>query len=102
MCSVCNRKTRSTCRRFSHEEKNLVKTYKMTNLDQRPRIFMIGNAHLDPAWMWGLDEGFEAFLATCRSVLERIAETPGFIFTASSAAHYEFVEKTDPILFEKI
>jgi alpha-mannosidase len=63
---------------------------------------MIGNAHLDPAWMWRLEEGFEAFLATCRSALDRIAETPGFIFTASSAAHYEFIEKTDPPLFEKI
>jgi len=63
---------------------------------------MIGNAHLDPAWMWQLDEGFEAFLSTCRSALDRMKETPDFIFTASSAAHYEFVEKADPELFKKI
>jgi alpha-mannosidase len=63
---------------------------------------MIGNAHLDPAWMWRLEEGLESFLATCRSALARMDETPGFIFTASSAAHYEFVEKTDPELFKKI
>ncbi|MDP4229142.1 MAG: glycoside hydrolase family 38 C-terminal domain-containing protein [Bacteroidota bacterium] len=65
-------------------------------------IYMIGNAHLDPAWMWRLEEGFEAFLATCRSALQRIEETPGFIFTASSASHYEFVELTDPALFRQI
>ncbi len=64
--------------------------------------FMIGNAHLDPAWMWRLDEGFEAFLATCRSALDRMDETPDFIFTASSAAHYEFVEQTEPGLFLRI
>ena len=65
-------------------------------------LFMIGNAHLDPAWMWRLEEGFEAFLATCRSALDRMEETPDFIFTASSAAHYEFVERTDPALFLRI
>lgn len=65
-------------------------------------LYMIGNAHLDPAWMWRLEEGFEAFLATCRSALERMDETPEFIFTASSATHYEFVERTDPSLFERI
>ncbi len=65
-------------------------------------LHMIGNAHLDPAWMWRLDEGFEAFLATCRSALDRIDETPEFIFTASSAAYYEFVERTDPLLFIRI
>ena len=74
----------------------------MTNSDSRTTVFMIGNAHLDPAWMWRFEEGFEAFLATCRSALDRIDETPGFIFTASSAAHYEFVERTDPHLFLRI
>jgi alpha-mannosidase len=65
-------------------------------------LYMIGNAHLDPAWMWRLDEGYEAFLATCRSALARMQETDEFIFTASSAAHYEFVEQIDPELFLKI
>ena len=69
---------------------------------------LVGNAHLDPAWMWRMPEGLEAFAATCRSALERIEEFPpddrssGFIFTASSAAHYAFVEKTDPKLFSRI
>jgi alpha-mannosidase len=75
---------------------------------------MIGHAHLDPAWMWRMPEGFEAFAATCRSALDRIGEFPpdgqssgddrssGFIFTASSAAHYAFVEETDPKLFSEI
>jgi alpha-mannosidase len=34
--------------------------------------------------------------------LDRIEEFPGFIFTASSAAHYAFVEETDPKLFFRI
>jgi alpha-mannosidase len=63
---------------------------------------LVGNAHLDPAWMWPMSEGLEAFAATCRSALDRIDEFPGFIFTCSSAAHYEFVEQTDPVLFSRI
>jgi alpha-mannosidase len=63
---------------------------------------MIGNAHLDPAWMWTWDEGMEAFLATCRSALERMEENGDFIFTCSSAAHYAWVERVEPDLFEAI
>lgn len=68
----------------------------------KPKIHLVGNAHLDPAWMWRMDEGFAAFRATCRSALDRIREFPDFIFTCSSAAHYEFVEQTDPKLFAEI
>ncbi|HYM20240.1 MAG TPA: glycoside hydrolase family 38 C-terminal domain-containing protein [Candidatus Kapabacteria bacterium] len=65
-------------------------------------LYLIGNAHLDPAWMWRWNEGFAAFAATCRSALDRISETDGFIFTASSAACFEFIEQTDPELFARI
>ncbi|HET9136605.1 MAG TPA: glycoside hydrolase family 38 C-terminal domain-containing protein, partial [Candidatus Kapabacteria bacterium] len=65
-------------------------------------IHLIGNAHLDPAWMWRWPEGFAAFASTCRSALDRIAETDDFIFTVSSAACFEFIEQTDPVLFAKI
>lgn len=63
---------------------------------------MIGNAHLDPAWMWQWGEGMEAFIATCRSALDRMDETPEFIFTCSSAAHYRWIETVDPGMFERI
>lgn len=65
-------------------------------------IHFIGNAHLDPAWMWRLEEGFSAFAATCRSALDRMKETDEFIFTVSSAACFEFIEKTNPHLFSQI
>jgi alpha-mannosidase len=65
-------------------------------------IYFIGNAHVDPAWMWRLGEGFESFVSTCRSAIDRMDETEKFIFTASSAALYEFVEKVDTALFKRI
>lgn len=67
-----------------------------------PTFHMIGNAHLDPAWMWTWDEGMEAFLATVRSALDRMDEFEDFVFTCSSAAHYRWIEETEPHLFERV
>lgn len=63
---------------------------------------MIGNAHLDPAWMWEWGEGMEAFIATCRSALDRLNETPDLVFTCSSAAHYAWIERSEPEMFREI
>ncbi|MCU0521956.1 MAG: glycosyl hydrolase-related protein [Anaerolineae bacterium] len=65
-------------------------------------LHMIGNAHIDPVWLWQWQEGFQETLATFRSALDRMAETPEFRFTASSAALYAWVERIDPAMFEEI
>ena len=63
---------------------------------------MIGNAHLDPVWLWQWQEGYQEAKATFRSVLDRMAESPDFVFTSSSAGIYEWVEQNDPPMFEEI
>ncbi len=65
-------------------------------------IHMIGNAHLDPVWLWQWQEGFQAAKATFRSALDRMKEYPEFVFTNSSAACYEWVENNEPAMFEEI
>ena len=66
------------------------------------KVHMIGNAHLDPVWLWQWPEGLGAMRATFRSALDRMEETEGFVFTSSQAAMYEYVEKCDPKLFADI
>lgn len=66
------------------------------------KLYMIGNAHLDPVWLWQWQEGFQEVKATFRSALDRMNEYPDFIFTNSSAAYYEWVENNDPRMFEEI
>lgn len=68
----------------------------------RKRLHMIGNAHLDIAWLWPFWEGFAAVKATFRSALDRMAEHPAFQFSASSAAYYDWIERNDPAMFEEI
>jgi alpha-mannosidase len=65
-------------------------------------LYMIGNAHIDPVWLWQWQEGFHEVKATFRSALDRLNEYPEFIFTASSAAFYEWVEQSDPGMFTEI
>ncbi|MGC9468489.1 MAG: alpha-mannosidase [Anaerolineae bacterium] len=65
-------------------------------------LHMIGNAHIDPVWLWQWQEGFQEVLASFRSALDRMNEDPDFCFTASSAAFYAWVERVDPGMFEEI
>mgnify|MGYP001037776790 CR=1 FL=1 len=65
-------------------------------------LHMIGNAHIDPVWLWQWPEGFHEVKATCRSALDRMKEYDGFVFVASSAAFYEWVEQSDPAMFAEI
>jgi len=69
---------------------------------KRYTVHMIGNAHVDPVWLWRLDEGRKEVLNTCRSALDRMKEYPGFVFSRSSAATYLWVEQDDPAMFEEI
>lgn len=66
------------------------------------KLHMIGNAHLDPVWLWCWPEGFQATKATFRSALDRMNESDDFLFTSSSAASYEWVERNDPRMFAEI
>lgn len=66
------------------------------------QVHLIGNAHLDPVWLWRWQEGYAEALATFRSALDRMAEFPGFVFTCAGAAYYQWIEETDPGMFEEI
>ncbi len=68
----------------------------------KKKLHMIGNAHIDPVWLWPWQEGFHEVKATFRSALDRMKEYDDFIFVASSAAFYEWVEKSDPEMFAEI
>lgn len=66
------------------------------------RIHMIGNAHIDPVWLWPWYEGMAVVHSTFRSALDRMKETPDFTFTASSAQFYQWVADNDPEMLAEI
>ena len=63
---------------------------------------MIGNAHIDPVWLWQWPEGYQEVRATFQSAVDRLAEYPDFVFTCDSALFFEWVEESDPELFAAI
>lgn len=65
-------------------------------------LHMIGNAHLDPVWLWPWQEGYQEARATFASALDRMDEYPDFIFTCDQIVLLEWVEEQDPELFERI
>lgn len=65
-------------------------------------IHMIGNAHLDPVWLWQWQEGYHEVKATFRSALDRLREFDDFVFTCACACYYRWVEESDPEMFEEI
>ncbi len=69
---------------------------------EQKTLHMIGNAHIDPVWLWCWQDGFQEIKATFRSALDRMGEYDDFVFTASSAAFYAWVERNDPEMFAEI
>ena len=70
--------------------------------ESEPTLHAIGNAHIDPVWLWRWTEGLETIRATFRSALDRMRESPDFVFTGSSAAFYAALEQVDPGLLDEI
>lgn len=65
-------------------------------------IFLIGNAHIDPVWLWKRPEGLSEIKATFRSALDRMNEFPDYVFTSACAFYYKWIEESEPEMFEEI
>ena len=71
-------------------------------MEKKKTLYCVGNAHLDPAWMWKWQEGSASAKATVRSALDRMKEYPDFKFVCSSASVYKWIEDFDPKMFEEV
>src|SRR4051794_11916586 len=65
-------------------------------------VHMVGNAHIDPVWLWQWPEGYQEVRATFQSAIDRMQEYPDFVFTHTSVLFLAWVEETDPQLFASI
>lgn len=67
-----------------------------------PRMYVAGNAHIDPIWLWRWSEGQQVIRSTFLSQLRLLKQRQDYVFCASSASFYKVIELTDPTLFEEI
>ncbi|PAX60406.1 alpha-mannosidase [Brunnivagina elsteri] len=69
---------------------------------ENTKIFLLGHAHLDMAWLWQVEETWKAAQNTFESVLNLQEDFPELTFCHSTPALYEWIEKNRPDLFTKI
>ncbi len=67
-----------------------------------PVFYAIGNAHIDLAWLWPLQETYRKTARTFAAQLRHIEEYPDYKFLQSQPACYEMVREHYPELFERI
>ena len=65
-------------------------------------INCLGHAHLDLAWLWPINDTWEAAKRTFQSVLQLQREFPELTFTHSSPALFAWLEQHRPELFQAI
>lgn len=65
-------------------------------------VHMIGQAHLDPVWLWRWTEGRAEALGTSQSAVDRLAEYPDFHFIRGESQVYKWIEAENPPLFAEI
>jgi alpha-mannosidase len=65
-------------------------------------LHLIGNSHIDAAWLWPWSETIEVIRDTWRTSLKLAEIFPGYIFSASSAAFYDAMDRLEPALADSI
>src|SRR5580698_6695507 len=69
---------------------------------QQFKVRIVGNSHIDMAWLWPWTETVEVVRNTFQSVLDLMREYPDFKFTMSSARTYEWIQEKYPDMFHEI
>jgi len=81
---------------------NLAAVVDQQELFQHRRVLLLGNTHMDMAWLWPISETWDVAQRTFTSVLNLQAEFPELIFCHSSPALYAWIEQHRPDLFAAI
>ena len=69
---------------------------------RRDTLELIGNSHIDAAWLWPWSETEEVIRNTWRTSLKLAAVFPGYVFTGSSAAFHDYLDRAVPALADSI
>ncbi len=79
-----------------------LRTHLTQQFQQTSKLFLLGHAHLDLAWLWPIAETWDVAEFTFASVLDLMAGFPHLTFGHSTAALYAWIEDNCPDLFADI
>lgn len=66
------------------------------------KLYMVGNTHFDPVWLWKWDEAMASIRSTFRSALDRMKEDESFVYSFCTPPVFEWIKNTDEELFKEI
>lgn len=66
------------------------------------KVFAVGHAHIDSAWLWPVRETIRKCARTFSNVLDLMDQDPEFVFACSSAQQFAWMKRFYPELFERI
>jgi alpha-mannosidase len=66
------------------------------------RVHAVGHAHIDSAWLWPVRETVRKVARTFANVLDLMDTDDEFVFAASSAQQYAWLQEHQPDLFERL
>ncbi|SDC94247.1 alpha-mannosidase [Glycomyces harbinensis] len=66
------------------------------------RVYAVGHAHIDSAWLWPVRETVRKCARTFSNVLDLMDADPDLIFACSSAQQFAWIKEYYPELFERI
>ncbi len=69
---------------------------------QQFTVKLVGNAHIDMAWLWPWTETVEVVRDTFTTALQLMREYPGFTFAQSSVQDYDWLREKYPAEFREI
>ncbi|MBN2046267.1 MAG: hypothetical protein JW750_00380, partial [Anaerolineaceae bacterium] len=72
------------------------------NGDSQHNLSAVGNAHIDTAWLWPLEETKRKCVRTFSSAVRYMDEYPEYIFTVSQAQQLEWIKDEQPELYARL
>lgn len=66
------------------------------------KVFVTGYSHVDSEWLWSLEEALHVVDETFSSVIELMEKYDDLFFVGSSSLYYEYIEKNNSVLFNRI
>ncbi|MDO3410305.1 alpha-mannosidase [Saccharibacillus sp. CPCC 101409] len=84
------------------EEKLRSRTLEIGGNNAEGLEHMVGQSHIDIAWLWPVRETVRKASRTFSSVDTLMREYPGYIYTQSQPILFDFIKKNDPELYERV
>ncbi|WP_422448703.1 glycoside hydrolase family 38 C-terminal domain-containing protein [Thermoanaerobacterium sp. DL9XJH110] len=70
--------------------------------DKSDTAYMVGNSHIDAAWLWPMEETVQVVHDTFKRALDLMDKNPDYKYSQSASQYYMWLEEYYPDLYERV